>query len=178
MFRFGNKSGKRRIDINVNVNHIVLSKLVETKNNAKYLIGYLDDIIRPLVLIFPKMSGYVKTFKVKDGDKVKNNKLLMSFSIDEEKPLEKYNTIWSNGKGLQNIKLSARAIYDDRYIETKIKTYVDKVYTNFHGLDVSKDDVECESFTITFIDSLLVNENKYYLQVYSFKHGAYKIVNT
>ena len=44
------------------------------------------------------MSGYVKTFKVKDGDKVKNNKLLMSFSIDKEKLLEKYNTVWSNGK--------------------------------------------------------------------------------
>ena len=85
-------------DINVNVNHIVISKLVETKNNAKCLIGYLDDIIRPLVLIFPKMSRYVKTFKVKDGDKVKNNKLLMSFSIDEEKLLEKCNTVWSNGK--------------------------------------------------------------------------------
>ena len=30
----------------------------------------------------PKMSGYVKTFKVKDGDKDKNNNL-MSFRIDD-----------------------------------------------------------------------------------------------
>ena len=35
------------------------------------------------------MSGHVKTFKVKDGDKFKNNKL-MSFSIHVEKLLEKY----------------------------------------------------------------------------------------
>ena len=40
-------------------------------------------------MILPKMSGYVKTFKVKDGDKFKNNKLI-SFSIDVEKLLEKY----------------------------------------------------------------------------------------
>ena len=53
------------------------------------MIGYLDNFIRPLVLIMPKMSGYVKTFKVKDGDKDKNNKL-MSFRIDDEKLLEKY----------------------------------------------------------------------------------------
>ena len=33
------------------------------------------------------MSGYNKNFKVKDGDKVKNNKL-MSFSIDDDKLLE------------------------------------------------------------------------------------------
>ena len=32
----------------------------------------------------PKMSGYVKTFKVKDGDKDKNNNL-MSFRIDDQK---------------------------------------------------------------------------------------------
>ena len=30
------------------------------------------------------MSGYVKAFKVKDGDKDKNNKL-MSFRTDDEK---------------------------------------------------------------------------------------------
>ena len=34
------------------------------------------------------------TFKVKDVDNDKNNKL-MYFSIDNEKVLEKYETIWS-----------------------------------------------------------------------------------
>ena len=43
--------------------------------------------MRPLVLILPIMSGYVETFKVKDGDKDKNNKL-MSFRRDDEKLLE------------------------------------------------------------------------------------------
>ena len=47
-------------------------------------IGYVDKSIKPLVLIIPKMSGYVKTFKVTDGDKDKNNKL-MSLCIGDEK---------------------------------------------------------------------------------------------
>ena len=38
------------------------------------------------------MSGYVETFKVKDGDKDKNNKL-MSFCIDDEKLLVKNKAI-------------------------------------------------------------------------------------
>ena len=38
------------------VNNIVISKLVETKKNSRYLIGYLDKVISPLVLILPKMS--------------------------------------------------------------------------------------------------------------------------
>ena len=43
-----------------------ISKLIETKNNCKYLIRYLYEVIRPLVLILPKMSGYSKAFKDKD----------------------------------------------------------------------------------------------------------------
>ena len=55
-----------------NINNIVISKLVEIRTNSKYLIGYLDKVVRPSILIMPKMKGYVKKFKVKD----KNNKLI------------------------------------------------------------------------------------------------------
>ena len=51
------------------------------------MIGYLDKAIRPLALI---MSRYVKTFKVKDNDKDKNEKLI-SFCIDDEKLLKNIN---------------------------------------------------------------------------------------
>ena len=51
------------------------------------MIGYLDEVMRPLVLILPKMSGYVKTFEKK------NNKLIY-FCIDDDKLLEKHKTIW------------------------------------------------------------------------------------
>ena len=44
----------------VNVNNIVISKLIETKTNSKYLIGYLDKVIKPLVLILLKISGHIK----------------------------------------------------------------------------------------------------------------------
>ena len=67
---------------------------------------------------------------------------------------------------LKNIELNALPAYDDKCIKTKIRTYGDKVYTNFWGLNVSQDDIEFESFTVISIRSLLVYENKYYLQVY------------
>ena len=38
----------------VDVDNIIISKLIETEKNSKYLIGYLDEVIRPLVLILPK----------------------------------------------------------------------------------------------------------------------------
>ena len=50
----------------VNVHNIVISKLVKTKTDPKYLVGLkFNKAIRPLVLVMPKMSGYVKTLKLK-----------------------------------------------------------------------------------------------------------------
>ena len=77
---------------------------------------------------------------------------------------------------LKNIELNTLPVYDDRYIKTKIRTYWDKVYTNFCGLNVSEDDIECKSFTVISIDSLLVYDMKYYLRVY-LDNYAYKIIN-
>ena len=59
------------------------------------------------------------------------------------------------------------------YIKTKVRTYDKNFYTN---LNVPEDDIECEVFTVISIDSLLVYENKYYLQVYS-DNCDYKVVN-
>ena len=130
-----------------------------------------DKAMRPLVLIMPKTSGYVNTFQVKEGD----NKL-MSFCIDDQKLLEKYKAIWIKTEDLENIELNALPVYDDRYIKTKIRAYGDKVYTNLRGLNVPGDNIECESFTVIPADSLLVQDEKYYLQVY-LDNCAYKIVN-
>ena len=62
--------------------------------------------------------------------------------------------------------MNALPVYDDRYIKTKIKIYGDKAYTNFIGLNVPEDDIECEFFTVISIESLLLYEKKYFLQVY------------
>ena len=64
----------------------MLMLIIQLSQKQKLIlsIGYVDKSIKPLVLIIPKMSGYVKTFKVTDGDKDKNNKL-MSLRIGDEK---------------------------------------------------------------------------------------------
>ena len=105
--------------------------------------------------MLPRMSGYVDTFKVKDKEKDKNNKLL-SLRINEEKLLEKYKTIWTKIKDLKITGLIALPVFDDRYIKTKVRAYGDKVYTNFRDLNVPEDDIERSSFTVISIDSLLV----------------------
>ena len=80
-----------------------------------------------------KMSGYVKTFTVKEGD----NKLT-SFCKDDEKLLEKYKAIGTKIKDLKNVKLNALPVFDGRYIKTKTRTFGDEVYTNFRLLNARR----------------------------------------
>ena len=68
---------------NVNVDNVVISNLIETKSNSKYL-----TVIRPLVLIIPEMSGCLRHLKLKMEIKIKTIKL-MPFHKDDEKLLEK-----------------------------------------------------------------------------------------
>ena len=66
------------------------------------------------------MSEYIKTIKVKE----RKNKL-MYCRIDDEKLLRKYKVIWTKIEDLENIKLNALPVYDDRYITTKIRAFGD-----------------------------------------------------
>ena len=45
-------------------------------------MGYLDDVLRPLVSVLPKMSEYVKTFK----DKCRNKTLYQFMMVDTKEP--------------------------------------------------------------------------------------------
>ena len=77
------------------------------------MIEYSDKAMRPLAFIMPKMSEYVKIFKVED-----ENSKLMSFSKDDGKLLQKYKAIWTKIEDLKNIKLNALPVYDDIYIKS------------------------------------------------------------
>ena len=58
----------------------------------------LHKAAAPLVLIMPKMGGYVETFTIKEGNKNKINK---SFCTYDKKLLEKYKTIWTKTEDLK-----------------------------------------------------------------------------
>ena len=80
----------------------------------------------------------------------------MSFRVDNDKLIVKYKTIYTKIENLKAIELNALSVYGYKYIKAKIRRYGHKVYTNFRGLNVPKDGVEFESFTVISIDSLLV----------------------
>ena len=60
------------------------------------------------------MSGYVKPFKVKDGDIDQNNEF-MSFCIKDEKLFAEYKDICTKIEHVKNIKLNALKVYYEIY---------------------------------------------------------------
>ena len=60
-----------------------------------------------------KMSAYAETFKIKDGDEGKNNKI-MSFRTDNEKLLEKYKFIWTM---IEDLKILNETLYQSMMID-------------------------------------------------------------
>ena len=76
----------------IDVDNILVSKKepYDTKNSFKYFIGYNDnDIIRPLCIRLPQMTGYVRKF---------NENSTMSFRVEDKQLLKNYNKIWEKLK--------------------------------------------------------------------------------
>ena len=109
-----------------------LSKIVVSSrwrlNDAtyKYFCGYLNnDVIKPLCVILPQMSGYINYFD-NDG---KN----MSFVTDDKDVYEKYNEIWNVVKRLLKLEFTASPVRDDKYILAKLKIFKKKNLTTFNN---------------------------------------------
>ena len=77
-----------------------------------------------------------------------------------------YTEIWNNIKNLLNVKFHSQPIYDDKYIETKVKTLNSKINTLFSGDGIVKERSNYICIAAICIDSLLRVDKKYYPQVY------------
>ena len=144
----------------IDVNNILVSKKEPygTKNSLKYFIGYNDnDIIRPLCIRLPQMTGYVRKF---------DENATMSFIVKNKQLLKKYIKIWETIEGLMKINFEMKPVYgdDDKYIKTKIKTYAGSIITNFHNKKMPKEKAPCKCLSIIMIDSVIKANKKYYPQ--------------
>ena len=87
----------------------------------------------PLCIKLPQMKAYVKSFD-------KNGKY-MNHLVKDEKLLKKYFKIWNKIKSLIKKELISEPVYNDKYIEIKIR--IDKLYTNFQHNKIPEDNEYC-----------------------------------
>ena len=97
----------------VDLEQIVLShKLKHNDKGFKYFIGYLKgEIIKPLCIILPQISGYIKYFE--------NGSENMSFFIKDDEVWDKYDKIWDVIKDELNIKFHSEPVYEYKHLKLK-----------------------------------------------------------
>ena len=65
-----------------------------------------------------------------------------------------------------NIEFDSEPVYidNDKYIKAKIKSYVDKVNTNFQGKKILKENALYKCLSLIMLDSVIKVSKKYYPQ--------------
>ena len=128
-------TSKQAVALNLVENNKILvsDKFKHDENDFKHFIVYLhdDNVISPLCIILPPMSGYIKYFDT--GGKN------MSFLIEGEDVYLKYNEIWNKIKILLGVKLHSQPLYDEKYVKTKVKTFNSMINTLFSGNEIPKE---------------------------------------
>ena len=124
-------NNKKQFNIkDIDINKILISKpeSCDKNNMRKYIIGYNDNTISPLQLFLPKMTAYLNIFEV--GTRK------MSFLTDNNNEfLEGYTKIWEKISDLINKKIDSDPVYNNKYINRKIRTYNNDIMTNSHDID-------------------------------------------
>ena len=98
---------KKPIDLfSVSVNQIVASdKFKHNKKVFKHFIGYqTGKIVKPICIILPQMSRYIKYFE--------NGGKNMSFFIKDDKVWDKYDKMWEVIKNILGINFHSEPVYE------------------------------------------------------------------
>ena len=103
--------------MSVNVDQIVVSdKFKHSDEGFKYFIGYQEgEVVKPLCIILPQMSGYIKYFE--------NRSKNMSFLIKDDKVQKKSEQIWDVIKNKLRINFHRKPIYDQKYLKAKVREF-------------------------------------------------------
>ena len=142
--------------MSVNVDQIIISDKSKHNNEGfKYFIGYLKgEIVKPLCIILPQMSGYIKYFE--------NGGKNMSFLIKDDEVWDKYDKIWDVIKDKLGIRFHSEHVYEYKYLKAKLREFGSVIKTNFLGNNMSKENMHYTCIACITIDSAM----RMHLQVY------------
>ena len=138
---------------------VVFGKFRHSEEGFKYFIGYQEDeIVKPLCIILPQMNAYIKYFE--------NGGKNMSFLIKNSEVWEKYEDIWNVIKNKLNIKFHSQPIYENEYLQAKVREFNGNIKTNFLGNNLPNENTYYTCIACITVDSVLRVSKKNYPQVY------------
>ena len=168
-------NNKKQFNIeDIDINKILIFKPETYKNNMrKYIIEYNDSTISPLQLFLGKMMGYLNIFK--DG-----TRKMSSFTNNNEF-FKRYTAIWEKKSDLVKKKFDSDPIYNNKYINTKIRSYNNDIITNFRHIDNKNNKLleknkPYKCISLISLDSIIKINEKYYPQTF-LQECVYKLIN-
>ena len=150
----------------MDISKVSVSDKVSCNNGKdwKYVIGYQhENTIIPLLVKTPKN---VFSYGVSQYDK--NAAYTMSFNVGEERNanwLNYYKNIWKEVESQIFETLSKETVRDNKYLRCKLKTWKERINTNFYGKTVPHD-TYCTATDILKIDSVYNQGKHFYPQAY------------
>ena len=153
---------------------VISSRWKINHTTYKYFYRCLNnDVIQPLCVILPQMSGCIKYFD--DGGKICH--LLQMI----KRFIKKYNEIWEVVRKLLQLKFTDSLVRDDKYIIAKLKIFKNVNMTTFSDnvIPIEKNHYIC--IPAIDIDSVLKIDKRAYPQAYleqcKYKLKKSKLVN-
>ena len=98
----------------------------------------------------------------------------MSFDVSDNKILKNYKKIWEKVSSLMNIEFDSEPVHGDKYINTKIRSYKDRVDTDFYGKGIPRKNAACNCLSLIVLESVIRASKKYYPQTF-LKECKYEI---
>ena len=127
--------------------------------NINIFCGYINnDVIQPLCVILPQMSGYIKYFD--DGGKN------MSFITDDREVYKKYNEIWEVVRKLLKLTSTVSPVRDGKYIIAKLKIFKNVNMTTFTNNVIPEENTHYSCISAIGINSVLKIDKKVFPQAY------------
>ena len=138
---------------------VVSDKFKHNDDGFKHFISYKEgEIVKPLCIILPQMTGYIKYFE--------NGGKNMSFVIKDDDVLDKYNEIWDKIKGKLNIKFHSMPVYDEKYMKAKVREFNGVIKTNISDDKIPKENEHYSCIACITFASVMRMEKKNYPQLY------------
>ena len=103
------------------------------------------------------MIGYVKCF---------DSKKTIYLKVNGDRLLKKYTKMCEKISSSMDIEFESKPVHgdNDKYIKRKIKSYGNKVNTNFQGKKIQKENASYKCLSMIMLDSVIRVNKKYYPQ--------------
>ena len=156
---------KQVTDLNtIDYDKIVVSNAIATNKgkDKRYIVAY--EVAGQIIPLYVKTPKKVFSYGVSQYNE--NAAYTMSFDVENHKEwVDKYEKVWEEVESQIFEKLSTKPVRDGKYVNSKLKTWKDKITTHFYGKSIPYD-VYCDATAVLKIGSVYNQGRNYYPQVF------------